>query len=237
MSIFHRQTESDNKSTKINICTECNRASTSITHCDNVDCTQREYFEKSPLQFIYMPILPQIRNILTRVDNLNFERQGQPVCSTNAMKDITDGAAYDRILTDQSQTKFISLLMNVDGIQIAKSSNASLWVISFVINELKRNERFKLENVIIAGVSSSKAKPSRDQMYAILAPVVQELKKLEQGRYFEIKASNNRIEPLRIFLLAACLDKPAQAIVQNLNQPIAVYGCGRCELAGEAASH
>ena len=226
MCILHRQTESNHKSTKISICTECNRPSTNITHCDNVDCTQREYYEKSSLQFLYMPMLPQILNILTRVDYLNFKRQGQPACCTNVMKDITDGAAYDRILTDQSQTKFISLLMNVDGIQIAKSSNISLLVISFVINELKRNERFKLENVIIAGVSSSKTKPSQDQMYTILAPVVQELKQLEQDRCFELKASNNHIEPLRIFLLAACLDKSAQALVHNLNEPIAAYGCG-----------
>ncbi|CAF1404688.1 unnamed protein product, partial [Rotaria sordida] len=82
-----------------------------------------------------------------------------------------------------------------------------------------------------AGVSSSKTKPSRDQMYTILTPIVKELKELENGRYFDLKVSNGDLEPLRVFLLAACLDKPAQAITQNLNEPIGAYGCGRCELA------
>ena len=34
------------------------------------------------------------------------------------------------------------------------------------------------------------------------------------------------------FLLGATLDKPAQSLVQNLAEPIGIYGCGRCELAG-----
>ena len=180
-----------------------------------------------------MPVLPQLRDILARAQYLNFKRQGHPVYPVDTMKDITDGAAYDRILSEESSSRFVSLLMNVDGIQVAKSSNTSLWVISFAINELKRTERFKMENMIIAGVSSSKTKPSRDQMCAIFQPIVQELKELEYGRYFHLSISNKNLEPLRVFLLAACLDKPAQAIIQNLSEPIGAYGCGRCELPGK----
>ncbi|CAF5100421.1 unnamed protein product [Rotaria sp. Silwood1] len=231
--IFHHETESKEKSTMMNICNECNKTCTNAIKCDNIVCSQHKCFENAPLQFLYMPILPQIRNILARTEHLNFERQDQSIYSTNNMKDITDAAAYDRILSQQSRTKFISLLMNIDGVRIAKSSNTSIWIVSFVINELKRNERFQMKNVITAGVSYGKNKPSRDQMYIMLTPIVQELQQLEYGRYFNLKALNNNLEPLRIFLLAACLDKPAQAIVQNLGEPIGAYGCGRCELVGE----
>ena len=217
----------------INVCVECNQLCRNLTSCDNIECNQHTGFECPPLQFLYMPILPQIRDILARTSHLNFKGQDQRMQSTGTMNDISDGAAYDRILSEQSSTKFISLLMNVDGISIAKSSNMSLWIISFVINELKRNERFKMKNVIVAGVSSSKNKPSRDQMYTILTPIVHELKQLEYGRFVQLTQAHNNFEPLRIFLLAACLDKPAQALVQNLNEPIAAYGCGRCELAGK----
>ena len=230
--IFRNESTSKNESTIFNICTECNQSSTNATHCDNIECSQHTSFKITPLQFLYMPILPQLRDILIRTPYINFTRQDHPANPIDSMKDITDGAAYSRILSEQSPTKFISLLMNVDGIQVAKSSNASLWVISFIINELKRNERFKLKNVIIAGVSSGKSKPSRDQMYTILSPIVQELQQLQYGRYFDLTASNNNLEPLRVFLLAACLDKPAQAIVQNLGEPIGAYGCGKCEIEG-----
>ncbi|CAF1244381.1 unnamed protein product [Rotaria sordida] len=228
MRIFHRETQTSDKSTIINICNECNETCKTAVHCDNVECSQHEYLKKTPLKFVYMSILPQIRNILARTQYLNFERQNQSTYTIDVMKDITDRAAYNRILLEQLQTKFISLLMNIDGIQIAKSSNASLWVISFVVNELKRDERFKMKNIIIAGVSSSKTKPSRDQMYTILTPIVKELKELENGRYFDLKVFNGDLEPLRVFLLAVCLDKPAQAITQNLNGCGCGYVCQCC---------
>ena len=118
-------------------------------------------FEKPPCQFVCMPILSQLRDILARAQYLNFQRQDQSFQPTSTIKDISHGAAYDRILLEQSSTRFISLFMNVDGINIAKSSNTFLWIITFVINELKRTERFKLKNVIVAGVLSCKTKPSR----------------------------------------------------------------------------
>jgi hypothetical protein len=232
--VFRRQTCPSDTSTTTTICTVCNQTCTDETHCDNVDCTQKDSFTCSPLQFVRLPILPQVRDILARTQHLNFRRQDEDILSGDSIRDIYDGAAYDRILTSEGKKRFLTLLINVDGIQIAKSSNSSLWIITLVINELKRSERFKMKNVIIAGISSGKNKPSRDHMYTILSPIVQELKQLEYGRYFDLSASNNELEPLRIFLLAACLDKPAQALVQNLNEPIAAYGCGRCEIEGKS---
>ena len=72
---------------------------------------------------------------------------------------------------------------------------------SFIINELERNERFKLKNVIVAGVSSSKSKPSRDQMLTMLTPIVEELKQLEEGKYFDLSLSENGLETLRVFFV------------------------------------
>ena len=230
--IFHRETHSSNKASITNICIECNQVCTNHTSCGNVECSQHTNFEKPPFQFVCMPILPQLRDILARAQYLNFQRQGQSFQPTSTIKDIFCGAAYDRILLEQSSTRFILLLMNVDGISIDKSSNTSLWVITFVINELKRTERFKLKNVIVAGVLSSKTKPSRDLIYAVFTPIVHELKQLEYGRYFHLAELHSQPEPLRIFLLGACLDKPAQALIQNLREPTAEFGCGRCELAG-----
>ena len=232
LRIFDDETSTKKESTMIHICTECNQPCTDSSHCDDPDCGQHHFFDRSPLQFLHMPVLPQIRDILSRSQNLNLQRQDQLPVIADHMEDICDGSAYHRILCEQSQKKFISLVMNIDGIQIAKSSNASLWIISLAINELERCERFKMKNIIIAGVSASKKKPSREQMYAVLTPIVQELQQLEYGRYFDLSRSNQSLQPLRIFLIGACLDKPAQALVQNVGEPIGSYGCGRCELRG-----
>jgi len=35
-----------------------------------------------------------------------------------------------------------------------------------------------------------------------------------------------------VFLLAGCLDKPAQALVQNIGEGTGAYGCGKCLIAG-----
>ena len=234
LRLFNDESSTKKESTMIHICTECSQPCMDLSHCDNTDCGQHQFFNQSPLQFLHMPILPQIRDILSRSQNLNLQRQEQPPVIVDHMEDICDGSAYHCILCEQLQTKFISLVMNIDGIQIAKSSNASLWIISLAINELERRERFKMKNIIIAGVSASKKKPSREQMYAILTPIVQELQQLEYGRYFDLSTSKQSLQPLRIFLLAACLDKPAQALVQNLGEPIGSYGCGRCEIRGRS---
>lgn len=37
---------------------------------------------------------------------------------------------------------------------------------------------------------------------------------------------------LKVFAIGATCDKPAQAIVQNIPEPIGKFGCGRCEIPG-----
>jgi hypothetical protein len=124
--------------------------------------------------------------------------------------------------------------MNVDGIQITKGSNQSLWIFTFVINEIKRSERFKLKNVAVGGIVSTESKPSRHQMQALLSPIVGELLTLEQGESFEVKCLNTYSSIfLKTFLIASCCDKPAQSLAQGISEPTGAFGCGRCELIGE----
>ena len=63
--------------------------------------------------------------------------------------------------------------------------------------------------------------------------IVDELKQLENGRIFQLRSSNdeNMKEAfVKVFLVCACCDKPAQCLVQCLLEPIARFGCGRCEI-------
>lgn len=151
------------------------------------------------------------------------------------MRNIRDGRIH-RQLHDFCSELFITLSVNIDGIQPNKGSNKSIWPIILVVNEIPICRRFSPENIILAGVWPGPKKPSRIQMALFLKRLVNELIDLEDGEDFFIPSStpssSSQIIRIRVYLIGACCDKPAQALVQNLPEPIAAFGCGRCELEG-----
>jgi hypothetical protein len=216
------------------ICPVCCEASPSLNNCKNVRCTEHSCFSKHPLHYLRLPILPQLQEILARTEELNFEHQRNSSSDNDLIEDIYDGKAYQNIIKEQKGKEFLTFIMNADGIQVAKSSNLSLWIFTIVINEIKRSERFKLKNIVIGGIVAAASKPSRPQMQALFTPIVDELIVLERGEAFNVKGLNdNSYRYLKCFLIASCCDKPAQSLVQGISEPTGAYGCGRCELQGE----
>lgn len=148
------------------------------------------------------------------------------------MHDIYDGKVYRRIVANEKEN-FLTLIMNVDGVQVAKSSSISLWIITFAINEIPRSDRFRMKNIVVGGILSTPVKPSRDHIRRFIEPNVKELLGLEKGEAFELKnADGVHLQFLKVFLIASCLDKPAQSLVQCISEPTGAFGCGRCELCG-----
>ena len=70
-------------------------------------------------------------------------------------------------------------------------------------------------------------------MQAMLKCIIDELKVLENEHVYLVKGLENQMIKLKVFLIGASCDKPAQAIVQNVAEPIGKYGCGRCEIKGK----
>ncbi|CAF1363022.1 unnamed protein product [Adineta steineri] len=62
--------------------------------------------------------------------------------------------------------------------------------------------------------------------------LIDELISLEEGVKFKLYDANDTSIFTRIFLLGAYCDKPTQALLQYLPEPIAAFGCGRCEVEG-----
>ncbi|CAF4141350.1 unnamed protein product [Rotaria sordida] len=96
---------------------------------------------------------------------------------------LKNGDVYQQIKTVCTDP-FLTLTMNVDGVEVRKGLKRSIWPILFVVNELPLKQRYALENVIIAGIWSGLKKPSRLQMKSIITPIVEELSLLEQGYAF-----------------------------------------------------
>ena len=104
--LFKEETSSNIKSTMINICNTCIEIYNSPNYCDNTECSQHEATRSNNLQFLYMLILPQIRDIIKRTKCTNFKRQDLPI---NTMKDISNGLAYDKILSEE-QSRFSNII-------------------------------------------------------------------------------------------------------------------------------
>jgi hypothetical protein len=210
-------------------CENCCLPSTNASKCTNCgQLIRRALYEKT---FINFSIKDQLEIILYNNDiSLLFSSY-----TSNVMTDIKDGHVYQQLKT-LCHDKFLTLTLNIDGVEVKKKSNKSIWPALLVINEIPLDQRYNLENVIIAGVWIAPNKPSRKEMKCFLSPVVEELSEMENGYIFnDCRKSPNHQNMIKLFLIGSCCDKPAQALVQNLPEPIARFGCGRCEVPGKKA--
>lgn len=217
------------KGKEYTVCTECNKLSNKEKHCINTNCSQNKQYDKKPIDLLVLSITSQLRSIIMN-SKFSFITQQR---KSDILIDITDGDRYKQI-QEQETGRFLTLTLNVDGVQIAKSSNKSLWMFTLVLNELPRTERFKQQNLMVAAVASCDRKPSHLQMQIILKTLIYQLKHLENGILIEFDKHYKEI--YRIYLISSCCDKPAQCLVQNVGEPIGAFGCGRCTIHGKIFS-
>jgi hypothetical protein len=150
----------------------------------------------------------------------------------HVLSDITHGLAYEKILEMEPQP-FLTLLMNSDG-GLVKATSASVWITTFVINELPRKLRFLPENVVLGMLTTGGSKPKKDEMFEIMFDMVNELRRLEEGMavYLHHDNGNNSEQITKIFLLACTCDKPATSLLLNHKECIGFYGCTHCTIKG-----
>ena len=192
----------------------------------NNNCRNKRGFCETPPVFLRMPLQPQIQDILLRFPSLRFQQQSH---SALVSSDISNGKFYQRVLKEENEN-ILSLTFNVDGISIAKSTRSSLWVMTFMINELKQSDRFKVENILVGGIGYGKTKPMRQEMATYLKSIVDKLLILKNEHRFTFNDGNSLF--IKVFLIAGSLDKPAQSLVQNIAEPNGAYGCGKCLIKG-----
>ncbi|CAF1477998.1 unnamed protein product, partial [Rotaria sordida] len=210
------------------VCNECASLSEGKTQCRNPNCKLFGSFIKYPTEFLYFPTEFQLLSILSRT-KIKFYKNDIRTSPATELSDVCDGAVYRKLVRTQ-RDPFITLTLNIDGISIFQSSNRSIWIFTAAINEVARQDRFKLNNMLILAISSSLCKPSKAQMQSMLKPIVQNLKRIENGISF------NTPDQATVFLILSCNDKPAQALLQNLGEPHGRFGCGSCTIEGDKAS-
>ena len=209
------------QSTEYLICSTCDHSTTNKTCCHF--CSTPHGVK--PQSFRSFSVTDQLTNILSNNQHIDLRYRNKD----SLIRDIRDAAFYQSI-RDKNRGPLLTLTMNVDGIQPSKGCQSTIWPIILVINELPLKVRFALQNVILAGFWPGPSKPSREQVKHLFRPTINELLLLEKGHIFHFLNKNTQI--VHVYLIAGCLDKPAQAIVQCIAEPHAEFGCGRCEIQG-----
>jgi hypothetical protein len=217
------------------ICPSCKKASDDSFICSHANCSWC-FAPPAPMPtcFYTFNIIEQLSSILITTNDLYLSTHTKDASHPMfSMRDIVDGEYYRKIL-DEESGEILTLTMSTDGVQPFNSTDKSIWPVTLIINEVKRKKRFCFQNLIIGGVWPGPTKPKRLEMSALLETIVEQLKELEKGCYFECRSGTGYVTRfLKVFLICACMDKPAQALTQNLPEPTAKFGCGRCELRGK----
>jgi hypothetical protein len=151
-------------------------------------------------------------------------RTGKPWASTPRRK--TDSPQE---LLAQKGTLAVSL--NVDWFQPHKSMGYSMGAIYMTVQNLPREERYKIENVILVALLPGPRQTSREQLQGVLRLVARELKDLVA---LEGVACESADEPsigkkkLRAFLLSVVCDSPAARETSGFMSHAATINCAYC---------
>ncbi|CAF4872340.1 unnamed protein product, partial [Rotaria sp. Silwood1] len=214
------------------ICPTCHRVSMNMKKCPITHCTSHAGYIRAPTVNYTFKLRKQIESILERVPLTRIET------NDGHMTDVIDGLAHAHIHTLERKP-FITLILNSDGVLIQKISR-SLWITTMVINEIPRDVRFQLPNMVIGMVSYGSQKPKRAEFSPLLDILVDELVELEHGIDVRLPspggvrfASNLISTRVAAYLLGVVSDKPAQSVIQNMIDSGGFYGCGKCQIVGE----
>ena len=151
---------------KRSICPYCNETSDKINCCTQCDNDYNTVAQKASIPIFYhFDIGSQLEAILRHTSDLIFQDLSLPSCGN--MYDIVDGLFYRKHLTDEDDL-FITLTMNIDGVQPNKGTDTSVWPVLMVVNEIQRKKRYSLDKVILAGVWPGPKKPTRNEMAIFL---------------------------------------------------------------------
>ena len=168
--------------------------------------------------YSYMSVLDTLRRFLSRKDfwfkcNL-WKRDRDFHSATEILTDVFDGKVWREFLFVGGEPllageRSLGVMLNVDWFQPFKLARYSVGGIYLVIMNLPRNERFKVENVILVGVIPGPHEPS-GSINSYLSPLVDELLLLWEGCHVDS-------EIVKVVLLCVASDLPAARKVSRFN--------------------
>ena len=180
--------------------------------------------------FLVSPLEDQLRNIFQNTDAATaiLDKQATDLrhIDSHNITDINCGEEYIRLKGNSENLERISLMFNVDGVPVFKSSPKSLWPVYHTINELP--VRLRKQHMILHCLWFGNCKPRMD---TYLKPLVDELKKLNSEGFYWKYNGVSKITKVSLGLCAC--DSVARPLLQNMKQFNGSSGCSFCNHVGE----
>lgn len=189
-------------------------------------------YKLSPIKaYPYKPLRKSLEQLLKRKDFLqNCEKWRTRTVPDGLMCDIYDGAVWKKFSAEEQS--FLSspycylLTLNVDWFQPFERGVYSVGVIYLTIQNLPRDQRYRLENIIIVGILPGPNEPKKT-MNSFLTPLVLELKECWQHGFSLMSYKNT---PICVKAALSCItcDIPATRKVCGFLGHNATLGCNKC---------
>lgn len=158
--------------------------------------------------FVYVPLQQQLKASIEKnwesIFNFNqTEREEQYIA------DIHDGLICQNVNDKFPNTFNLSLVLNIDGAQVFKSSKKSLWPVQLYQNYLHPRVRYVTSNVIVTGLYFGKSKPDPGQL---LFPLIIELEKIQQAGGFQVRnpKSARDLRSCHLYCMVHLTSRPRQ---------------------------
>ena len=183
--------------------------------------------------YCFNSIIDQVEALLKRPGLPEMcEQWRERQIDDNIVADVYDGSIWRDFLTYKGSDflnapRNLAFAINVDWFQpFKRRCDRSIGVIYLVLLNLPREERFKWENVIVAGIVPEMSKEPKS-LNTFLAPIVDELKAFWKG--VKLSTSQSTI-PLkyRSAVLLASADLPAVRKLCGFKGHSAHRGCSKC---------
>lgn len=185
--------------------------------------------------FMYHSVIDSVKALAMKKDFLekcDRWRSRSKQFSQHQMGDIFDGQLWKDFMHIDgipflATPNNLCLSINVDWFRVYKHSQYSAGPIYLAVLNLPRNERYKVENIILAGIIPGPKEPKLN-INTFLAPLVKDMEKLYDGITFKNSASVSGMTTLRCIISCVACDLPATRKVCGFANFNGKYGCSKC---------
>ena len=199
-------------------------------HKNNIDHLTFRPFKT----YVYHPILTSLSRLFNRTGfSTMCEHWRERHKNTEFMTDIYDGRLWQEWQVKNGKDFLASpfslvTTINLDWFQPFTHVNYSVGVLYMVILNLPREERYKMENIVLISIIPGPKEP-KQTINSFLAPLIGELHDLWNGVSVTIGTSPKRTVMVRLAVMCIACDIPAVRKLCGFAGHSACLGCSKCK--------
>ena len=186
--------------------------------------------------YIYHSVIDSIKTLAKKkgfLEKCDKWRSRSKQFSQDLMGDIFDGKLWNDFMFIDGRPFLatpnnLCFSINVDWFRVYEHSQYSAGPIYLAILNLPRNERYKEENIILAGIIPGPKEPKLN-INTFLAPLVRDMQKLYDGITFQNSSSLSGFTTIRSVIGCVACDLPATRKVCGFVNFNGNYGCSKCK--------